>query len=430
MTFHLLFDLDDTLIDNNIDAFILTYFKKLSAFMAAHVPPEQFIQSLMNASGHMYASDRVDQTLEQVFSANFYHHFGKTRFELAADLEHFYDEIFPKLNGATAPRPVAVEIVKWAVDQGWKVSVATDPLFPRKAILHRLRWAGLAPEDIPFTLISDFETFHFAKATVAYFPEFLIRAGWKDDEPLIMIGDSIERDIIPAKKAGIPAFWLKAEGQSDPGAEGLPQGGLDDLKKFLASIEPSTRKATGQSDPNAEGLPQGSLTDLKNFLAAVDPSTLKADFSSPSAMLAWLRATPAIIHGVTEAIAPDAWTSRPQPAEWSFTEILCHLRDVDAEVNLPRIHAVLNEENPFIAGQVTDPWAEEREYILQDGPLAFRGFVAARLKLLDMLSKLPPEAWERTARHTIFGPTTLRELVNFMVEHDRAHARQAFALLG
>ncbi len=396
MTLHLLFDLDDTLIDTNIDAFIPVYFKKLSAFMAAHVLPEQFIHTLMIATGFMYASDRVDQTLEQVFSANFYHHFGKTQPELAADLEKFYDEEFPRLNGVTNPRPVAVDLVKWAFAQGWKISIATDPLFPRKAILHRLRWAGLAPEEYPFTLISDFEHFHFAKASVAYFPEFLVRSGWQDDDSLIMIGDSIERDIIPARKAGIPAFWLKTE---------------------------------GQTDPNAAGLPQGSLEDLKKYLAAVDPATLKADFSTPAALLAWLRATPALVHGVSMALQPDSWVNRPANDRWSLTEIICHLRDVDAEVNLPRITAVLKEENPFIAGQVTDPWAEEREYNLQDGPLAFRGFVAARLKLLETLSSLPPEAWQRTARHTIFGPTTLRELVNFMVEHDRAHAREAFALL-
>jgi len=34
--------------------------------------------------------------------------------------------------------------------------------------------------------------------------------------------------------------------------------------------------------------------------------------------------------------------------------------------------------------------------------------------------------WDRPARHAIFGPTSLQELVGFMAEHDRLHVRQAF----
>ena len=39
-----------------------------------------------------------------------------------------------------------------------------------------------------------------------------------------------------------------------------------------------------------------------------------------------------------------------------MTEIICHLRDVEREVNLPRIRRVLAEQNPFLVGEVTDVW--------------------------------------------------------------------------
>ena len=35
--------------------------------------------------------------------------------------------------------------------------------------------------------------------------------------------------------------------------------------------------------------------------------------------------------------------------------------------------------------------------------------------------------WERRARHTFLGPTSLRELAEIMVDHDRLHMQQAAA---
>ncbi len=392
MNFHLLFDLDDTLLDSNIEALVSVYFQKLAAHLADLLPPQEMLQELMRSTMAMYRNTRVDQTLEQTFSDQFYPPLGITREAIAPHIEQFYDEIFPTLQPLTRPRPEAVALVDWAISRGWNISVATDPLFPRKAILHRLRWAQLPPETYPFRLISDFQTFHFAKASVAYFGEFLGHLGWDGESPLLMVGDSIERDVIPAQKAGIPVFWLKAE---------------------------------GQVSPEAEGIPQGTLADLKTFLEATDISTFKADFSSPSALVAALQATPALIHHLTRVTPPETWGIRPAPGEWCLTEILCHLRDVETEVNLPRIEAVLEGQNPVIIGQNTDTWAEERRYIEQNGEAAFQTFVSARNHLIEKIKTLSPQDWERPARHTIFGPTHLREIVAFIAEHDRVHFKQA-----
>ncbi len=392
MTFHLLFDLDDTLLDSNIETLVPAYFQKLAAHLADVVPPGQMLQELMRSTMAMYRNTRVDQTLEDVFSDHFYAPLGITRESVADTIEQFYDEVFPTLQPLTRPRPQAVSLVEWALSRGCDVSIATDPLFPRKAILHRLRWAQLDPETYPFRLISDFQTFHFAKASVSYFAEFLGHLGWDGESPLLMVGDSIERDVLPARQAGIPVFWLKAD---------------------------------GQVSPDAEGIPQGTLADLRVFLETTDISGLKADFASPSALVAALHAAPALMHHLTRVTPPAKWSLRPAPGEWAFNEILCHLRDVDAEVNMLRIEAVLKDENPILTGQNTDPWAEQRGYIKQDGAAAFHQFAAARAQMVEKLKALSPQDWERPARHTILGPTHLRELAGFMVEHDRVHFKQA-----
>ena len=119
------------------------------------------------------------------------------------------------------------------------------------------------------------------------------------------------------------------------------------------------------------------------------------------------------------------WLNRPAEDEWSLAEILCHLRDVDAEVNLPRVEAILREENAFINGQSTDHWATERQYAQQDPDSAFTSFVANRTRLIELLAGVSSADWQRRARHSYLGPTTLRELVEFMLDHDRLHIRQA-----
>jgi hypothetical protein len=113
------------------------------------------------------------------------------------------------------------------------------------------------------------------------------------------------------------------------------------------------------------------------------------------------------------------------PGEWCLTEIICHLRDVEREVNLARIRKVLVEPNPFLVGEVTDVWVKDRRCAEEDGRQALADFVGARKETLALLDDLQTE-WSRTARHAIFGLSTLQELVGFMAGHDRVHIQQVW----
>jgi hypothetical protein len=122
------------------------------------------------------------------------------------------------------------------------------------------------------------------------------------------------------------------------------------------------------------------------------------------------------------------WARQPNAGEWSLTEILCHLRDVDQDVNLPRLIKVIESSNPFIPGEDTDPWAETRQYSLQNGRQALSLFTVTRMKMVDLLETLAPADWELPARHAIFGPTLLKELVKITAAHDRLHLQQIHSL--
>jgi FMN phosphatase YigB (HAD superfamily) len=389
MPITLLLDLDDTLLETNMELFIPAYFKALSVALADMVAPEVMIPALTSGTKAMMVNLDPALSLRDVFDAHFFPKLGTDRLALQESIDRFYDEVFPTLGALTKPIPEAVHLVDWAMAQGHRVVIATNPLFPLKAVQHRLRWAGLAPENYPFALVTSYETFHFTKETVAYYPEVLAQLGWPDD-PVVMVGDDIDREVTPTKAAGFPVFWVRD---------------------------------SNEVSREQEGIPQGRLESFRGWLEKIDPSSLKISFETPPALLACLLSTPAAISTLCGSLRGDVWTRKPAPAEWCLTEILCHMRDVEREVNLPRLRKILLEENPFLPGQDTDRWVEERNCAGQEGCRILVDFIDARKETLGLLKGLQTE-WSRKARHAIFGPTTLLELVGITAAHDRVHIQQ------
>jgi FMN phosphatase YigB (HAD superfamily) len=236
MSLTLLLDLDDTLLDTNLDAFMPAYFQALSQHLAKHAAPAVMLRALIAGVNLMYASEDPTQTLEEVFDADFYGKLGYSKAELIHILEEFYDDVFPTLAQHTRQRPAALPLIDWAYSRGYRVAIATDPLFPRKATYHRLRWAGFDPER--FELVSSFEHFHFTKAHPAYYAEVLGRLGWPEG-PILMVGNDIMRDLIPAHRLGLKTFFVPGESDSGPGFE-AGSGELSDLRPWLESISLST----------------------------------------------------------------------------------------------------------------------------------------------------------------------------------------------
>ncbi len=412
MTLTVLLDLDDTLLSNNINTFLPAYLKALGKHLVAYVAPDKMVRDLLLATQVMLANNAATLSLERSFDQAFYPAIGRTKAEMRPMLDQFYDSIFPGLETLTAQRPAAIQLVHSALVQGHTLVVATNPIFPRKAILHRLRWAGL-DEEVQFALVTDYERFHFAKPNPAFFTEILAQLGWPN-QPAVVVGNSLEDDLLPAARLGLPVFWV-----GDP----------------PAPLPADAASATAKAEANAAGIfhpisASGTLGDIPAWLEKVDTANLRQEFKTPTAILAVLKSTPAALDTLSLGLSEWQWRERPEPKEWSLTEIFCHLRDVDREVNIPRLEKVMGGGNPFLAGINTDTWAEERNYRHQDGPAALREFIQVRTRLIAQLESLPETDWQRPARHAIFGPTNLQELVEFTATHDRTHIQQAMAAAG
>src|SRR5687767_11816917 len=148
MSLTLLLDLDDTLLDTNLETFVPAYFQALSQHMAAHVSPNAMMRSLVNGLHLMNENEDPTRTLQEVFETHFYPDLGISKEAVSDVIDEFYDDVFPTLAGHTRVRPDAAELIEWALGRGFRVAIATDPVFPRKATHHRVRWAGLDPDGL------------------------------------------------------------------------------------------------------------------------------------------------------------------------------------------------------------------------------------------------------------------------------------------
>lgn len=233
----ILFDLDDTLLDNRPERFLPPYFQALSAYVAHLVPPARLVAALQQATGVMLADHDRDRTNADVFWEAFTPLIGIPQATMEPVTAQFYEERFNDLARFTAPRPAAPRVVQTAFDCGLRVVIATNPLFPRRAIEHRLAWANVPVTEFPYDLITTYENMHTTKPQPAYYAEIAACLQLTPAECL-MVGDDPLRDVAPAQAVGMPVFWVNAPSTaaappSDPPAYA---GSLEDVRRLLDQL--------------------------------------------------------------------------------------------------------------------------------------------------------------------------------------------------
>lgn len=393
MKLTLLFDLDDTLLGNSMDVFIPAYLRALSGAMASLVPPDKMIPALMTGVQAMSANTDLRKTLKQVFNEAFYPPLDLDPHAAQPHIEKFYAAEFPSLDVHTRQLPGAPQLVQNLFAAGHTLAVSTNPLFPATAIHQRLDWAGLPPTEFPFSVITAMELNHFTKPSPAYFAEVLAWLGWPNG-PIVIIGDDPENDIQPAHELGIASYQV-----------------------------------TNSTSTTVQSGPGGPLENLESWLATQTEDSLTPRLDTLFAVLATLRTSHSGVFYATTGQDETRLNTRPAASEWSITEILCHFRDVDLEVTLPRLEAILTEDNPFIPAANPDEWAADRNYQSENPATVLDQWLEVRHELMTRLDALTTEEWHRTGRHTLFGPISLLELMRINARHDRLHIQQIHATL-
>lgn len=196
----LLFDLDGTLLGNDIAVFLRHYFPAVAAKVAGMVDPERFLRQLLASTQEMV--DNVDPRVSNAdaFAASFYSPLGLERSTAEPVFADFYVREFPKLKVHTHARPGARRVLDLA---GSGLVLATNPVFPALATEERMRWAGVA--HYPWQLVTTYENMHFCKPQRGYYLEILDRIGRTPAE-CMMIGNDVEEDVTVPKELGMVTF--------------------------------------------------------------------------------------------------------------------------------------------------------------------------------------------------------------------------------
>lgn len=227
----ILFDLDKTLLEINLDMFVSQYIRLLAQSVEHIIPPKKFISKILKAS-RAVERNNGQITNEEVYAKTFFPLEGHSREEVEPFFNEFYKNGFHKLKQYAKRKPEAREVVQTAFDKGYDVVIATMPILPSTAIEQRLEWAGVA--DFPYRLITTIENSCASKSLIhlIYYEQILDRINYSA-ENCLMVGDE-ERDMICAR-LGMQTFLI--EGNSKKWDNSVPEptykGSLVDLKCLL-----------------------------------------------------------------------------------------------------------------------------------------------------------------------------------------------------
>lgn len=199
-----LFDLDGTLLPMDQDVFVKTYFGLLAKKLVPYgYEPDKLIQSVWAGTGAMVKNDGK-QSNEEQFWKTFSEAYGADMKKDIAVFDDFYRNEFTGVKEVCGYHPKAAETVQKLKEKGFRVALATNPLFPQIATENRIRWVGLEPADFEF--YTTYETSRYCKPNIKYYMDIVEKLGVKPEECL-MVGNDVTEDMV-ARELGMKVFLL------------------------------------------------------------------------------------------------------------------------------------------------------------------------------------------------------------------------------
>lgn len=235
-----LFDLDGTLLPMDLDVFTKGYFKKLAKKMLPlGYEPNKLVDSIWAGTAKMVQNDG-SITNEEAFWKEFVRIYGEDALKDRKTVEDFYREDFKTAKEYCGYNPLAKQTVELAKSLGYRVALATNPIFPREATATRVSWCDLQLED--FELYTSYENISYCKPNPEYYREILKRLD-VDGTQCLMVGNDVDEDMI-TEKLGMSVFLLTDCLINKHGKDisSYPQGNFVDLMEHLRCL--SNNKAT------------------------------------------------------------------------------------------------------------------------------------------------------------------------------------------
>ena len=227
----ILFDLDGTLLPMDPQAFIDSYIGRMAKKLAPHGYEPKLLAKALWAGTAAMVKNNGEYSNETVFWNIFSPFFG---WDCRVDeplFQEYYRTDFQKVRTECGFDHRAAELISMLKEKGFRLVVATNPLFPAVATLSRIRWAGLNPED--FELVTTYENSRHCKPNAEYYRDILETLSLMPEECL-MVGNDVGEDMI-AEELGLRVFLMTDNliNKDDRDITVYPQGSFPELIAFI-----------------------------------------------------------------------------------------------------------------------------------------------------------------------------------------------------
>ena len=215
------------------EVFVKAYLGYLATYLAPHgYDPKAVVSGLWAGTEAMVKNDG-NATNEAVFWNVFCNFCGEKSRQDEPLFRTFYETRFQDVKNSCGFNPQAAETIRTLKEKGYRLVLATNPLFPAIATESRIRWAGLEPGD--FEIYTTYENSRHCKPNLDYYRDILETIG-EEPAACLMVGNDAGEDMIAAK-LGMKVFLL-TDSLIDRGLDisKYPQGSFDQLLAYIESL--------------------------------------------------------------------------------------------------------------------------------------------------------------------------------------------------
>ena len=235
-----LFDLDGTLLPMDQEKFTNAYFVALFKKLAELGLPAKTEDEKKKLANAIWSGTRAMMkndgscTNEEKFFLDFSTIYDIDIPRIKRELIGFYNNEFNKISEVCEQNPLIREIVLSLKGRGYRVAIATNPLFPLAANEKRLAWAGFSLSD--FEYCTCYENSRFCKPNLEYYKEILNVLNVSAEE-CIMVGNDAREDMI-ARELGMDVFLITDYiiNEENCSVNEIPNGSWEDFENFIDEI--------------------------------------------------------------------------------------------------------------------------------------------------------------------------------------------------
>jgi uncharacterized damage-inducible protein DinB len=138
--------------------------------------------------------------------------------------------------------------------------------------------------------------------------------------------------------------------------------------------------------------------------------------------------TPKTLVNIVDQVKPDHYNDHTDPERFTLRELIAHLADFD-DVFLDRLRLAHESPGASVGSIDPDARASEKNYATRDVHHELDVFENRRRDLVEFLTSLSPEDWQKKFHHPDLGDVTIESYANIILAHDLSHVSHATSYL-